>query len=195
MVSWVGDRKRLALIAASVGMFTLLLLEELTQADEPITLRLVLGEMLDLGLLVGCSVSTAALALRMRAQEDEGRLLRRDLDLIRARNEPWRREMAAHLRELGAAIQAQFEAWRLTPAEQEVGLFLLKGFSHKEIARLRRTTEATIRQQAVAVYQKASLNGRAELSAFFLEELLLPGLPPTPSGNGPVTREDRRLPS
>ena len=47
----------------------------------------------------------------------------------------------------------------------------------------------------IAVYQKASLNGRAELSAFFLEELLLPGLPPTPSGNGPVTREDRRLPS
>ncbi|HEX6010849.1 MAG TPA: hypothetical protein VFY87_03400 [Geminicoccaceae bacterium] len=61
--------------------------------------------------------------------------------------------------------------------EQEVGLLLLKGFSHKEIARLRNATESTIRQQAASIYQKANLNGRASLSAFFLEDLLLPGEP------------------
>ena len=176
------DRKALVLIAASVGMFALLLFEELSQTDDPITLRLVLGEMLDLALLVGCSVTSAALFLRVRAQEEEGRLLRRDLDLVRARSEPWRREMTGHLRELGAAIQAQFEAWRLTPAEQEVGILLLKGFSHKEIARLRRTSEGTIRQQAAAVYQKANLNGRAALSAFFLEELAAARCPTASNG-------------
>jgi hypothetical protein len=32
-----------------------------------------------------------------------------------------------------------------------------------------------VRQHAGVVYQKAGLGGRAELSAFFLEDLLLPG--------------------
>ena len=49
---------------------------------------------------------------------------------------------------------------------------LLKGFSHKEIARLRNTSEATIRQQAAAIYLKSRLGGRAALSAYFLEDLL-----------------------
>jgi len=34
--------------------------------------------------------------------------------------------------------------------------------------------ERTVRQHAVAVYRKSGLSGRAELSAFFLEDLLLP---------------------
>jgi hypothetical protein len=35
----------------------------------------------------------------------------------------------------------------------------------------------TVRQHAVAVYRKSGLAGRAELSAFFLEDLLLPHRP------------------
>lgn len=165
------------LLVLAAVLFALLLVQELGQEDEPITLEDVLSELLTIGLLVGCTVTSALLALRVRTQEEESLLLRRDLESIRAHSEQWRRDAAVHLRELGAAIQAQFEAWGLTPAEQEVGLFLLKGFSHKEIARLRRTNESTIRQQAASIYQKSSLNGRAALSAYFLEELLLPELP------------------
>ena len=66
----------------------------------------------------------------------------------------------------------------LTPAEREVGLLLLKGLSHKEAADVRNTSETTIRQQALAVYRKAGLRNRADLSAFFLEDLLLPSRPP-----------------
>jgi DNA-binding NarL/FixJ family response regulator len=62
----------------------------------------------------------------------------------------------------------------LSPAEREVGLLLLKGLSHKDIAQVRSTTETTIRQQALALYRKSALRSRAELSAFFLEDLLLP---------------------
>ena len=51
---------------------------------------------------------------------------------------------------------------------------MLKGLSHKEIADIRATSETTIRQQALAVYRKSDLRSRAELSAFFLEDLLLP---------------------
>jgi len=75
---------------------------------------------------------------------------------------------------LGAYIDAQFDAWGLTVSEKDVALMLLKGFSMKEISDLREVSERTTRQQAVTIYSKAGIGGRAELSAFFLEDLLLP---------------------
>ena len=75
----------------------------------------------------------------------------------------------------------RFTAWGLTPAEREVALLLLKGRSHKQIAFATGRSERTVRQHAVAVYQKSSLSGRAELAAFFLEDILLPEIRPSPS--------------
>ena len=75
---------------------------------------------------------------------------------------------------LGRAIDERFTAWALTPAERDVGLLILKGRSHKQIAFTTGRSEKTVRQHAVAVYQKSGLNGRAELAAFFLEDILLP---------------------
>lgn len=178
MAIWHGQRGSLLLALLAASTFALLLLLELSQEDEPIAFLDLLSEALGYALLVGCTAATAALLLRVQAREEEHRSLRRDLQALGTRNERWREQMAARLRELGSAIQAQFAAWRLTPSEQEVGLLLLKGLSHKEIARLRRTSEATVRQQAASLYQKADLDGRAALSAFFLEDLLLPGTPP-----------------
>lgn len=37
------------------------------------------------------------------------------------------------------------------------------------------TSERTVRQHAVQVYEKSGLGGRAELAAFFLEDLKIPG--------------------
>jgi DNA-binding NarL/FixJ family response regulator len=51
---------------------------------------------------------------------------------------------------------------------------LLKGLSHKEVAIIRDVSDATIRQQARSIYQKAGVAGRHELAAFFLEDLTLP---------------------
>lgn len=79
-----------------------------------------------------------------------------------------------HLEGLGVYIKAQFDDWGLTPAEQEVALLLLKGLSMKEVSEIRSVSERTIRQQATTIYGKAGLSGRASLSAFFLEDLLLP---------------------
>ena len=75
---------------------------------------------------------------------------------------------------LGAAIELQFERWGLTPAEKDVALLLLKGLGHKEAAGVLERSERTVRQHAIAVYRKSGLAGRAELAAFFLEDLLLP---------------------
>lgn len=103
-------------------------------------------------------------------------LRRAQTDLAQAlvQNEQWSKDNRALLQGFGAAIQKQFGLWRLTKAEAEVGLLILKGLSHKEIAQVRQTSERTIREQARALYRKSGLSGRAELSAFFLEDLLLP---------------------
>lgn len=61
-----------------------------------------------------------------------------------------------------------------TPTEKQVALLLLKGLGLREAADVLGRSERTVRQHAVAVYKKSGLSGRAELSAFFLEDLLLP---------------------
>jgi DNA-binding CsgD family transcriptional regulator len=91
-----------------------------------------------------------------------------------AERDAWRERAALALEGLGEAMDHQFDAWELTPAERETTLMILKGYSHKRIGRLTDRSERTVRQHAVAVYRKAGLAGRSELSAFFLEGLLLP---------------------
>jgi DNA-binding CsgD family transcriptional regulator len=91
-----------------------------------------------------------------------------------AERDAWRDSARHALEGLGHAIDERFTAWGLTPAERQVALALLKGRSHKVIAFETGRSERTVRQHAVAVYQKSGLGGRAELSAFFLEDLLLP---------------------
>jgi DNA-binding CsgD family transcriptional regulator len=91
------------------------------------------------------------------------------------------RQAERSLRGLAAAIDDQLVRWGLTPAEREVALQLLKGKSHKAIAYETGRSERTVRQHAVTVYQKSRLGGRAELAAFFLEDLVLPRDPEQPA--------------
>ena len=125
------------------------------------------------------------LLARRRARALQSDLVRAEADLVR-----FRAEAQEALAGLGEAIDRQFERWGLSAAEREVALLLLKGLSHKEVAEARATSERTVRQQALAVYRKAGLSGRAELAAFFLEDLLLPApAAPPPDGRrvaGPV---------
>lgn len=102
-----------------------------------------------------------------------------------AERDVWKARAARVLEGLSEAVGEQFEAWKLTEAERETALMLLKGYSSKRIGKLAGRSERTVRQHAVAVYRKSGLAGRAELSAFFLEDMLLP--PPTGSdGNPPI---------
>jgi len=99
---------------------------------------------------------------------------RTDLDEAREQAKRWQEQNRELLQGLGSAIEAQFREWGLTRAECEVGLLLLKGLSHKEIAVVRDTSERTVREQSRAVYRKSGLSGRSSFAAFFLEDLLLP---------------------
>lgn len=100
--------------------------------------------------------------------------LRASLEESSEDRDRWRSSAEHALRGLGRAMREQFDAWELTPAERDVALMLLKGHSHKGIAKLTDRSAQTVRQHAVAVYGKAGLRSRAELSAFFLADLMLP---------------------
>lgn len=100
--------------------------------------------------------------------------LTQDLALANQQAQQWREANRELIAGLAIQIQKQFDVWQLTPAEAEVGLLMLKGHSHGEIAHVRNASERTIRDQARAVYRKSGVAGRTELSAFFLEDLLLP---------------------
>ncbi len=158
----------------------------------------VLLELIIALLAVGGIVHYARLALRER---DQRRALSADLvraegeqKRLRAEADAWRKEARDAVNGLSDAIDRQFVRWGLTNAEREVALLLLKGLSHKEAANARGTSERTVRQQSLTIYKKAGVTGRAELSAFFLEDLLAPRTEsdaprsiPAPQGEGAMS--------
>lgn len=91
-----------------------------------------------------------------------------------AERDAWRRRAEKLLRGLGVEIDIQFRLWGLTRAESDTALMVLKGYEHKEIAAIQHKSERTVRQHARVIYRKSGLANRAELAAFFLEDLLLP---------------------
>jgi DNA-binding NarL/FixJ family response regulator len=131
----------------------------------------VLGEC-----LVIASLLFGILLVGLKSISLKKQLLNQTSDIERARAEAlrWKQEASSNLAGLAQAIDRQFDRWSLSAAEKEVGLLLLKGLSLKEIAEVRNVSEKTVRAQSLAIYSKANLAGRAELSAFFLEDLLLP---------------------
>jgi DNA-binding NarL/FixJ family response regulator len=115
-------------------------------------------------------------AWQLSSERSHSERLGRELSQTRADAQRFSREAQDALKGLGVAIDGQFDKWGLTPAERDIALLQLKGLRHKEIAELRKTSERTVRQQALSVYRKAGLSGRTDLAAFFLEDLLLPGV-------------------
>jgi len=103
--------------------------------------------------------------------------LRESLEVQRLERDAWKASAQAALEGLGRAIDAQFTSWHLTTTEREIALMLLKGYGHKEIAARTGRSERTVRQHAGVVYEKAGIAGRAELAAFFLNDLMLPETP------------------
>lgn len=66
----------------------------------------------------------------------------------------------------------RFEEWQLTPAERDVAMFAIKGFSTQDIAALRNVSEGTIKAQTNAIYRKAGVSGRPQLLSLFIDELI-----------------------
>ncbi len=75
-------------------------------------------------------------------------------------------------------LEDRFARWGLTPAERDVALFVIKGFSTTEIAELRQTAAGTVKAQTNAIYRKSGTSGRAQLISLFVEDLMGDGLAP-----------------
>lgn len=70
-----------------------------------------------------------------------------------------------------ALMWQRFGEWGLTPAEADVAMFAVKGFSNEEIARLRGKSEGTIKAQSNSVFRKAGVSGRAQLVGLLIEDI------------------------
>ncbi len=173
------------------GCFALLLtLEVMTEGDELAPVD-VFVDGLGILLTIGAAVGVAMVTQQLHRQQQEKFVLLRDLETAQAEGNKWRSKVQSHLAGLKNGMDQQFHEWGMTAAEREIGLLMLKGLSHKEIASLRATTEATVRQQAQSIYRKAKLPGKTAFSAYFLEDLFVPEelmFPPSANArpNGPA---------
>lgn len=69
-------------------------------------------------------------------------------------------------------IQAHFEAWDLTPSEQDVATFMVKGMSISEIADLRGSAEGTVKAHMHAIYRKSGTHNRGEVLSLLIDSLM-----------------------
>lgn len=116
------------------------------------------------------SAAAAAEAARREAESLTEQLAR--AERLRLEADSFRLSTKEATLAIAQAITDQLVTWGLSGAEMEVARLLLLGLSHREIGQIRGTTEHTARDQAQGVYKKAGVAGRAELAAFFLEDLL-----------------------
>ena len=121
------------------------------------------------------------LSWSMREMMEVGALLGLLLGLVFGSMLVWRafgdlRRAEARLNRASAAfidlLNARFDEWGLTAAERDVALFAIKGLTVQDIARLRETSEGTVKAQTAAIYRKADVSGRPQLLSLFIEDLM-----------------------
>ena len=100
--------------------------------------------------------------------------LRINLEKTRVDLNYWKEKSASFIQGLSIEIDQQFENWKLTKSEKEVAILLIKGLSTRKISSIRGTADKTVRAQTSSIYKKSQVANRNELTAFFLEDLLVP---------------------
>lgn len=98
----------------------------------------------------------------------EGRFL---LGLLR-RKEHLEESLRNASDEVHEVISTQFREWRLSPAESDIAMFLVKGLGTQEIAEMRGSAEGTVKAHFNAIFRKAGVHSRAELLSVLIDRLL-----------------------
>lgn len=169
----MNQRERFVIAGILAVVTVLVSFDIFTDSSEGVVLWHVLIEG-----VIGCVALTGVFYLLRGTVTLRHRLEKEieDFTAFKKEADAWRSESRKYIEGLALAIDQQLTKWNLTVAEKEVAFLLLKGLSLKEVAEARKTTEKTARVQSMAVYSKAGISGRSELSAFFLEDLLPPTL-------------------
>ncbi|MCA0044062.1 helix-turn-helix transcriptional regulator [Celeribacter litoreus] len=92
---------------------------------------------------------------------------------MRSRNAEVENLLRAAQGEFSAMVQAQFERWGLSQAEQDIALLTAKGLTVAEIAEVRATSLGTVKSQNNAIYKKAGVSNRTQLVVALIDELLV----------------------
>ncbi|TNF31662.1 MAG: response regulator transcription factor [Deltaproteobacteria bacterium] len=169
-LSSLESKERLTLSGIFFIVIALLIGDVIDDLSHGSTLSHVLVEA---GIILLCLVGMITIWLQLFISKKEVEKLSLDLTRVQTDLEKWKKETSALSKGLSEKIDEQLNDWKLTHAEKEICLLILKGLSNKEIADIRQTSEKTVRQQASGIYQKSNLSNRNELSAFFLEDLLV----------------------
>lgn len=167
-------KRNLAIATTATALFATMFIADVLRAPGGINIAGALTELAENAFLALAIVMAAIAAVEARDMRRERQGLLDDLAAAKKDGERWRQAARNHVSGLSKAIAQQFETWSLTSSEADVAGLLIKGLSHKEIAKLRQCSEATVRQHATGVYRKSGLGTRAQLTAFFLEDLLTP---------------------
>jgi DNA-binding CsgD family transcriptional regulator len=126
------------------------------------------------GLLLGVALGAALLARTLRSN----------------------RAMESRLRQLSGAfaelLDERFGEWGLTRSERDVAWFTIKGLSIAEIARLRGTSEGTVKAHSAAIYRKAGVSGRTQLLSLFIDELMTEARTPAEAASEALAITTRR---
>lgn len=162
-------RERLLLISVLLGIVLFVSYDVWSDLQDGSSWSHLLSEV---GVIVLASVGAIRILMQNFFLQKEIRATQFELTQSKAEAEKWKFENQTLIQGLSKAIDHQMEQWGFTASEKDVALLLLKGLSFKEISTLRSSTEKTVRHHAQKIYEKSNLAGRAELSAFFLEDIL-----------------------
>ncbi|WP_412471847.1 LuxR C-terminal-related transcriptional regulator [Halobacteriovorax sp. RT-1-4] len=123
-------------------------------------------------MLIGL-IGTAVLWFKWLFTKKENLRINSDVTKLKSDLENYKQKTQDLSRGLSEKINDQLNEWSLTKSEKDISLLLLKGLTIREIADIRSTSEKTIKQHCTNIYSKSNLSGRSELSAFFLEDILV----------------------
>ncbi len=156
-------------MALSLSITAFVALDLAVDVQNGVSATHIIVELAGLVLVLAGVAGTAA---ELRSSTEEVQRLRGDVVGTRADLAQWRGELQQRPRDFGAEVDEQFTAWNLSEAERAVAWLILRGLSYKDAAEVRSTTERSIRHQAMSIYRKAGLTGRAEMAAYFLKAIL-----------------------
>lgn len=132
-----------------------------------------------LGFFLSLFTTARAMQVESAQYKQKATSLESEVESLSRELAKWKAENSSFTQGLANNINLQLVDWKLTPAEKDVALMMIKGLSTHEIAELRGSAEKTVRLQASAIYSKSGLASRTQFVAYFIEDLL-PGI-----GQGP----------
>ncbi|MGV6840360.1 MAG: helix-turn-helix transcriptional regulator [Planktomarina sp.] len=94
-----------------------------------------------------------------------------------SRNKEVEQLLRAAQGEFYTMVERRFDHWGFTDAEKDIARMTVKGLTVGEIAKIRETSEGTVKSQNNAIYRKAGVKNRTQLLGDLIEELLFADSP------------------